>query len=354
MKKFVRWLIVGILAWSLLVLLSGCGGQQKQTAGSSGAKQAQQEDALAFYKGKVLNVIVPYATGGGYDQYVRLVAPYLQKYIPGTTVVVRNVPGAGSLTGTNELYLAKPDGLTIGVINGVGMVTDQAVGLAGVKFDLNKFIWLGRFIGEPQIVVISANAPYKSLDELKKAPGPLKFSVPGVGSSMYVTLEVFKKIALPQMEIVPGYNTSAECDVAMLRGEVIGTAGSISSKTPLLESKKAVPIALFGRKRSPVIPDVPRMDEITTGKEQEMAAAYGALLDVGRPMAAPPGVPEERVKVLRDAFAKALQDPEFLDKAKQAQLEIEYLSGDETAALIKESLHMNDELKNLMAQALKS
>lgn len=353
MKNLFRSLIPALLVGGLLLLLSGCGvATTKSTSSGTEVKKGTKEDALAFYKDKNINFIVPYATGGGYDQYVRLVAPYLQKYIPGTTVVVRNVPGGGSLTGTNELYLAKGDGLTVGIINGVGMVTDQAVAQTGVKFDLNKFNWIGRFNAEPKIVVVNATSPLKTIDDLINAKGAQKFSINGVGSSEYVGLEVTKKILVPQMDIIPGYNTSAECEVAMLRGEVVGTSGSVSSKMPLIENKKSTPILLYGEKRDPALPNVPLATEITTGKEKDMAANFTTLLQLGRDVAAPPEVPAERLALLQEAFAKALADPELLDKAKKAKLEIEPLTGPDLAKLISQSLKMPEDLKALMAKAM--
>ena len=100
---------------------------------------AQQESAIDFYKNKIITFIVPYTPGGGFDTYVRLVAPFFQKYIPGSTVIVENKTGAGGVIGTNEIFLAKPDGLTIGIVNVPGMVFNQVGGSEGVNYDLEKF-----------------------------------------------------------------------------------------------------------------------------------------------------------------------------------------------------------------------
>ena len=353
MKKIFRSLITALLVGGLLFSLSGCGtAPTKSTPSGTEEKKATKEDALAFYNGKNINFIVPYTTGGGYDQYVRLVAPYLQKYIPGTTVVVRNIPGGGSLTGTNELYLSKNDGLTLGIINGVGMVTDQAVAQAGVKFDLNKFSWIGRFNAEPKVVVVNATSPIKTIEDLKNAKGTQKFSTNGVGSSDNVVLEITKKLFVPQMDIIPGYNTSAECDIAMLRGEVVGTSHSTSSGLALIEQKKAVPLLVYGDSRDPAYPNVPLATEILTGADKQMADDFATLLELGRDVAAPPEVPAERLALLQEAFAKALADPELLDKAKKAKLDITPLSGPELAKLFTKSLKMPEDLKTLMAKSM--
>lgn len=354
MIKFSRWLLAGLLICSLLALIGGCGGQKQEAKPAAGSKPASKEDALAFYKGKTINFIVPYKTGGGYDRNARMITPYLQKYIPGATIVVRNVEGGGGLVGTNELYLSKPDGLTIGVLNTVGAVTNQAVGIPGVKYDLNKFTWIGRMNNEPKVVVVGANSPYRSLEDLKKAGKTLKFSVNGVGSSEWVSLEILKKISHLDMDIVAGYNTTAECDMSVLRGEVAGSSGSIGSKLPLIESKKMVPILLFGKNKDPNIPDVPLAPDIFTGNEKKMAEDYITLLELGRTVAAAPGTPPERTQVLREALEKSLKDPALLEEAKKTKVEIEPLGGDGTADLVKNSLTMPPELKELMTKSLGS
>lgn len=353
MIKFYRRMLVGLVICCLLALLGGCGGKKQESSPAAG-KPATKEDALAFYKDKTVNFIVPYKTGGGYDRYARMIVPYLQKYVPGITVVVRNAEGGGGLVGTNELYLAKPDGLTIGMVNGVGAVTNQATGIPGVKYDLNKFTWIGRINNEPKVVVLGANSPYKSLDDLKKAGEKVKFSVNGVGSSEYVSLEVLKKIAKLNMDIVAGYNTTAECDMAVLRGEVSGSSGSISSKLPLISSQKVVPILLFGKEKDPSIPNVPLAPEVFTGTEKKMAEDYIALLELGRIVAAPPGLPPERVQLLREALEKSLKDPAFLEEAKKSKSDISYLGGEETRSLISQSLSMPPELKELMTKTLQN
>ncbi|GAB6173984.1 tripartite tricarboxylate transporter substrate-binding protein [Paradesulfitobacterium aromaticivorans] len=350
MRKFWRMLVSILLVGTLGLSVAGC--QTSQKSSNTQEKKGTKEDALAFYKDKNLNFIVPYNAGGGYDLYARLLAPYIQKYIPGLTVVVRNVPGGGGLTGMNELYLAKVDGLTIGIMNGVGMIADQAAKQAGVKFDLNKFTWLARLNNEPKVMIIDARTKYKTIDDLKNEKETLKFATNGVGSSEYVTLEITKKLFLPQMDIVSGYNTAAEYDVSMMRGEVLGSSGSVSSRMPLIEQKKAVPVLLYGTKRDPAFPDVPLATEISSGKDKELAANFVTLLELGRDLAAPPGIPEERAEVLREAFAKALADPELLGKAEQSKLDISPLSGPEIGELMKKSLQMPEDLKELMTKAL--
>ena len=355
MKK-IRVILAGLLVMGLIISLSGCGTTASKATNESKETQkvGTKEDALAFYNGKTLNYIVPYATGGGYDLYARLVVPYLQKYIPGTTVVIRNIDGGGGLIGTNELYMSKADGLTFGIVNGIGVLTSQVVGQQGVKYDLTKMIWLARYNNEPKMTVVNATTPYKTIDDLKNTKTPLKFGVSGVGSSEYIGLEVTKKLFVPTMDIIPGYNNNTEADVAMLRGEVVGTSGSLSSKQALLDQKKVTPVLFYGPQKDPNFPNVPLATDLLSDKDKEFAQGYINLLQLGRGVGAPPGVPEERVALLREAFQKALSDPELLDKAKAQKLDIQYLSGPDEANIIKQSLQMPADLKDLMSKALTS
>ena len=138
----------------------------------------------------------------------------------------------------------------------------------------------------------------------------------------------------------------------MLRGEVVGTSHSSSSGMPLIEQKKAVPLLLYGDNRDPAFPDVPLATEITTVAGKQMADNFTNLLVLGRDVAAPPEVSAVRLAILQEAFAKALADPELLEKAKKGKLEITPLAGPDLAKLIQKSLEMPEELKTLMAQSM--
>jgi tripartite-type tricarboxylate transporter receptor subunit TctC len=137
-----------------------------------------------MFRGKTITYIVATTPGGGYDTYGRLIALYLQKYLPGSRIVVKNVPGAGNIIGANTIYAARPDGLTIGMFN-TGLIYDQLVKRNGVMFDLTKMSWLGKAAEETRVLLISKKAGFKSFDEMRKARGPIKFAASGVGAASY-------------------------------------------------------------------------------------------------------------------------------------------------------------------------
>src|SRR3954464_6402364 len=125
---------------------------------------AQAADTSMF-KGKTITYIVATGPGGGYDSYGRLIARYLQKYLPGSRVLVRNVPGAGHIVGANTIYAARPDGLTIGMFN-TGLIYDQLIGRQGVMFDLGKFTWIGKAADDTRALVVANTSGFKNFDDM--------------------------------------------------------------------------------------------------------------------------------------------------------------------------------------------
>src|SRR5690349_16159672 len=140
---------------------------------------ASAQTGADFYKGQTVTYIVTTAPGGGFDLYGRLVAEYMQKYLPGSTFVVRNVPGAGHLVGTNTLYAAKPDGLTIGTF-ATGLIYNQIVKLDGVKFDLEKMSWIGKAASDPRVLTLGSNVSIKTVKELQDNKETLNFASNGI------------------------------------------------------------------------------------------------------------------------------------------------------------------------------
>src|SRR4051812_21875409 len=133
-----------------------------------------------FFKGRAVTYIVATAPGGGYDLYGRLVSEYMQRYLPGSTFIVKNVPGAGNIVGTNLLYASKADGLTIGTFN-TGLIYAQMIGREGIRFDLTKLSWIGKASSDPRVITINAQSPIKSFADFMAVKQPQNFSTGGIG-----------------------------------------------------------------------------------------------------------------------------------------------------------------------------
>ncbi len=294
----------------------------------------QQTSAIDFFKGKNIAFIVPYSPGGGFDTYARLLAPIIQKHIPGVTVVVRNVPGAGSVIGTNTVYLSKPDGLTIAIINVPGMVFNQVGGSEGVKFDLEKFSWLARVTSEAHILSMNGQGEIQSVEDLKKTEKTIKLGLTGVGSDDYFgAIVLFNALGIP-MNPIAGYGGQAEASLAVMRGEVDGTQSTYSSIRSLLESKEVVAILQLANEKD-VIEGIPNAIDILEGKDRDLVAAITNIFTLDRSIVGPPEIPEDRLKVLRDAVYDSLNDPEFLEKCKTANRPVSALEGSVVDVLIK-------------------
>jgi tripartite-type tricarboxylate transporter receptor subunit TctC len=307
---------------------------------------AHAEDSVAdFYHGKQVQLRIGTAPGTGYDLAGRLVAPYLGKYLPGNpTVIVQNVPGAGSLTLANQLANNAPkDGTIIGVVTN-GMPTAPLLTPDTARFDVSKFGWIGSQAPETQVVLVSANAPVQTLaDVFTKelivggvAPGTATVDMPLVTNAVMGT----------KFKIVSGYESTGALDLAMERGEIQGQAAdgwaSFKSRNlAWLKEGKVRIIAQYGFEKHPELPDVPLFGfPADEAGHQAMVLMY-ARQEYGRPLVAPPGVPPERLAALRQAFAQSMKDPDFLADAKKAQAEVNPVSGEAleklTAEIVKTS-----------------
>ena len=319
-----------------------------------GPMNAYAQSAAAYYKGKNLNFIIPYKPGGGYDTYSRILKPYLEKYT-GARVVMRNIPGAGGLLGVNETYTASPNGLTIGIQNAVASVTNQMSEIDGVRYDFTKFSWLGRMATNVRALAVRKDSTYKTIQDLKNATKKIKMGATGLGGSTYVDAVItMEALGLP-LEIVHGYDSSKEMDMGMLRGEIEALWGSYSSRRKMVKAGEQFIILQSGKKRSSAIPDVPTWFEVAPSERaKQILTVLTAMHETGRPIAGPPGIAKERLEFLREAFNKAMHDPDFLKDAKKAKRVLSYLSGDDMAQLAKDSMIIEDEsIKKLFIRAIK-
>jgi tripartite-type tricarboxylate transporter receptor subunit TctC len=320
--------------------------------GMAGNVVAQSKEA-EFYKGKTVDWIVPYKTGGGYDAWARVMQPFIGK-ITGSTFVVKNMPGAGSLVGTNKLYTADPNGLTIGILNGPGIIQAQLTNVSGVKYDLSKFTWLGRPTSEQRIFCVSPKSKYKTVEAMRQAKEPVKFGAPGLGSSMFMDGALFAEALGIKIDLVTGYETSEEVDLAIIRGELDAASGAFSSKIDTIKNGDMLAAAQFGNVKEPDLAKVPNVMDLP-GLNEESKQLLQLMVDLneaGRPIAAPPGLAPERAKFLEEAIKKTLDNPEFRQIAKKQQMEVIYLSAADLAKLMERSVNLSPDLKKRLTDVL--
>ncbi len=301
-----------------------------------------------FYQGKVVRIIIGSSAGGGYDLWPRFIAPYLGQHIPGKPdVIPQNMPGAGSIVAANYVYgVAKPDGLTLGAIN-PALYFDQLVGRKEVQFDFSKFPWIGSPEQNEILHYIRADTPYRTVEELRNAKEPPRCGSSGTGTTGHYVPRLLEEILGIKSKIVDGYQGGAEIDLAVERGEVVCWSPLVATyfgREPYMSWRKKGFVRVLlqtGKKRDPRLPDVPTiydlMDQYKTPESgQRLARVVLTAVTLGRPIMTAPGVPPERVKILREAYAKALSDPKLLAEAKKRNWEVDPLSGEEMDASAKE------------------
>lgn len=339
---------------TLALVVAACGGTGTQApattapvAAEASAAPTPTEDpdkAVAdFYSGKTIRVIVGFGPGGGFDTTARILARHMGKYIPGEpTVVVENMPGAGSRAAANHLYeVAEPDGLTFGVFN-EQQVLQQALGDADIKFDARKFSWLGSVFSATIVCLATRESGFTSIEQTVGSPTPYIVGSTGPGSNTNDFPAVLQAALGANIQIVAGYDGTSAISQAVSSGEVDGGCWTWESMSVTQGQNIAdgvvVPLVQQG---DPIadLPDVPLAAELaTTDQARAMITAITVPATISKPFTAPPGVPADRLRALRDAFDKAWQDPELIEETTQAKLDISAKTADEMQEIVDELL----------------
>ena len=314
----------------------------------------------SFFEGKSGRVLVGFTPGGSYDLWARLIAQHMSKHIPGNpSFVVQNMTGGGSMVAANYIYnVAKPDGLTFGVVT-PGLYIEQLSGRKEVQYDWGKFSWIGSPERTDRIFYIRADTPYKILEDLRKAAEPPKCGATGVGTASYYWPRLLAETFGFKVNIVAGYPGSSDVNLAIEKGEVHcwgGTVQAFFGSEPGRTWAKTGYVRVLtqgGQKRHPQLADVPTVWNLMDkhGASESTRRVAKVLLspdDLGRPFFGPPGVPPDRVKVLRDAFAKVLNDPDVAAEAQKKGLDPSLVTGGEIESMIKELVGLPPEVTQRM------
>ncbi|ATW27196.1 Bug family tripartite tricarboxylate transporter substrate binding protein [Candidatus Formimonas warabiya] len=340
--------VFSILALAAL-FMAGCGGN---SAPAENGTDDQTQAEGNFYQGKELHIVVPHGAGGGYDTYARLVQPYLEKNLD-ATIVIDNVTGAGGNVGRNQVWAAQPDGLTIGFTSGTAMVYSQLSKSEGVQYDVNKVTWLPRLYGEPSVLVVPAKGKYQSIQDVMAAKDPVSFAVSGVGDDDFFALGIEAKALGFDVLPVTGYDGTKEGSLAVVRGEVDLFQTSLSTMLPMIKSGDVKPIMVVYDKEVPELPGVPTAISLAQGEGADMIQTAINLIKVSRVYFAPPDFPADRIKDLEAGIEKSLQDPELVQKMKDSEKPVEYLSSADVKQLITDSMAAGDSIAPILQEILK-
>src|SRR6266576_189087 len=288
---------------------------------------ARAADQRPFYEGKTINMLISTSPGGATDVAGRLVSRHLGKYIPGhPNIIAQNMPGAGGIVSANYLAnVAKPDGLTILAVNRANYL-EQMVGRPEVKLDFRKLNWVGSFNRAPMMIVCRKDTPYSSIDAMRAAKIPARFGEGGTGSISYVFSNLVGEILDFKVKHVTGYGSAREIDLGLERGEADCRATSditlVRPPWPTWVQQGYVSFVIQqGPMKSRVLPQtVPTVYELAPANAKsalDLMDVMVAYTDFDRPFATSPGIPRERLRLLRDGFEKMLKDTNFLLEAKK-------------------------------------
>jgi tripartite-type tricarboxylate transporter receptor subunit TctC len=301
-----------------------------------------------YYAGKTITIVAGTKAGDVYDLYARMFAQHMPKYIPGNpNIIVQNMAGAGSMIAANFVYnVSNPDGLTIGAIF-PALYFDQVVQRQEVKYDWSKFAWLGSPVTSNHLLYMRADSPYKTIHDVVKASTAPKCGATGTSSTAYYVPKLLDEVIGTNFEIVLGYQSGQDIDLAVERNEVVCRAFTLTAffaREPFTtwRKKKFVNVLVqTGRKRDKRIPDVSTIYELmdqykSSPADRSLATLVLAAGDFGRPYVMPPNTPAEHVKTIREAFAKTLNDEAVKADAAKKKLELDPSSAEELEKLAKE------------------
>lgn len=304
------------------------------------AGPALAQSPADFYRGATVRLIVAAGSGESYDSAGRLVARHLGKFIPGNPkIVVENMPGASGRVGANYLYNVAPkDGLAIAGLLQTGAM-GQAIGEGGVRYDVTKFNFLGSPITPTDVFAVRRSAGVSSMAQAREKE--VTIGATGVTAQNYIFPALANQLLGTKFRIVTGYNGGNDINLAVERGEVQGRGafpwGQLKATRPQwISTGEIVLLAQTGLNKDPELPDVPRLVDLAGTEEARRVFEFLSLTaEIGRPFAAPPGAPPERVATLRAAFDAMMKDAAFIADGHHAMEEMLPKSGAEVAELAR-------------------
>lgn len=301
---------------------------------------AQAQSVAEFYKGKNVTIIVGYTAGGGYDLYARALGRHMGRHVPGNpNFITQNLTGAGSLNAANNIYnVAAKDGLVFGTF-GRGLAMEPLIGTARTQYDSTKFTWIGSGSNEISLCGTWHTSPVKTWQDALKTNFTLGGEGPGSDPDTYAAF--VRNVFGAKLKLVTGYPGSSDMMIAIERGEVDGRCGwswsSLKSTRPAwIPENKVNYLIHMSEAKAPELPHIPTIGDFANDRQKRILRLVTSRQIMGRPFAAPPGVPADRAQALRRAFDATMKDPAFLADAEKLKLEVNPVSGEDIDRLVSE------------------
>jgi tripartite-type tricarboxylate transporter receptor subunit TctC len=338
------------LASALLVTVAGCSGGG-DGEGANGAGSGAGNGADKPFDGETVNFVVPYKPGGGYDTYTRMIAPYLGDCL-GAQIVVLNEPGAGSLLATNKTAKSAPDGTRIQILDMVGSTAAQLAGTEGAAFDLGEFSWIGRVAAPPLVVLTDGDGGMTNFQDLLDASN-VQFVATGLGGTEYIAASVLSEAYDIPSKISTGFPGSGEAANTVIAGDADAYVMPYDSVLKFFESGDGAPAVVLADELPQYMTEAPLIGEFEAPTEngQEMVDQLVGLADTGRAVAAPPGLPEDRLIALREGFACAMENEELLTELDSQRRPVDFMGGEEYAGVVEKALDPSDDFQRIVEES---
>lgn len=293
-----------------------------------------------FYEGKTLTVVIRSTPGGGYDEYGRLIAQHIGKHIPGNpTVIAVNRPGAGGMVAANYMFNEAPQDGTEILIPAREFVFAQRVNTSGIRYDALEFNMLGSATAGTSAYLSAPDVPVESLADLEAFDGTFRFGVSGRSGGSYV-MTLLLQTGGYDVEAITGFPGTGDQALAALRGDTHGIASTYSGVRNLIEDEGFKVFAKLGNAEE--LADVDDIRDHLEGEALALAEVMLTPMSINRPFVTGPGVPQERVEILQQAFKATLEDPELLADAERAGRPISYVGPEEMRELYEATMNAPD------------
>lgn len=310
------------------------------------------ESPSAFYQGKTVKLLVGTTTGGGYDLYARMIAPALEKRL-GARVIIENRPGGSHMVAMNAVYSAPPDGLTTILASAEGSVLAKLLGEPGIRFDLKAFPIIARVNTAPRILLVNPRLPYRTVRDIHTSGREITLGFAGTTDGGSDTGMIMCHALQLKCRAIIGYPSSKEFSLAAVKGEVDGTVLTDDSSVRFAENGDLRMIAVIGRQKSELAPQVPTVFEAADISPEN--AWWLDLRDdvrkLGRIIMTTPGVPEDRVAYLQQVAMEVLTDHANMKEFAARNMPVQYAGADEMSAIIQRML--GDEISEQRVRELR-
>ena len=344
-RRAVRYPVAAV---TLVLGLAGCGG-----GAEGGGDAAEESGEESYYAGNTVDLVVPYEPGGGYDLYARALAPYLGECLGDARVVVQNEPGAGGLLAVTNTFSTSPDERRLQIVNTVGAVSAQIAGAEGVEFDMLEFSPVGRIVATTSALAVNPDGEFKDFQDLIDAEEPIRFPSTGPGANDFITPNVLAGIYGFETEMITGFQGSGEARLALVSGDGEAYVQSWDSMFEAIENGEVTPLVVASTEPVDQLSDVPTLADYEPEGEQgaQLRDELSALEATGRGIVAPPGLSEDRLTELQDAFTCAFENEDLVAELEEQERPLGVLPGPEWRDVMEEALNSSEEFQALVAES---